>query len=82
MQFVLTLSCLDRPGLVAAVSGCLFVNGGNILEAEQFNDKASGKLFMRVLFDTNEAYSSLHRALETPAAPDSMNGSRTVVFRN
>lgn len=72
MQFVLTLSCLDRPGLVAAVSGCLFDNGGNILEAEQFNDKASGKFFMRVLFETNEPYSSLHRALEALAAPHSM----------
>jgi formyltetrahydrofolate deformylase len=75
MQFVLTLSCLDRPGLVASVSSCLFDNGGNILEAEQFNDKDSGKFFMRVLFDTNAAYSSLHRALETLAAPHSMTWS-------
>jgi formyltetrahydrofolate deformylase len=45
------LSCDDRPGLVAAVTSMLFESGGNILEAQQFNDLETGRFFMRVLFD-------------------------------
>ncbi len=49
-QAVLTLSCPDRPGIVAAVSGLVFEEGFTILEASQFDDAASGKFFMRVRF--------------------------------
>lgn len=50
-QHVLTLSCRNRPGIVAAVSRCLFDQGGNILEANQFDDVETDKFFMRVVFD-------------------------------
>ncbi|MGZ8335993.1 MAG: formyltetrahydrofolate deformylase [Allosphingosinicella sp.] len=56
---ILTLSCDDRPGLVAAVAGFLFENGGNILEAQQFDDVETGKFFMRVLFDVDGAADSI-----------------------
>jgi len=49
-QFVLSLSCPDRPGIVAAVSSLLFDNGQNILDAQQFNDVETGRFFMRVVF--------------------------------
>ncbi|ADH87795.1 formyltetrahydrofolate deformylase [Ancylobacter novellus DSM 506] len=49
--YVLTLSCPDRPGIVAAVASFLFERGGNILEAQQFDDTESGRFFMRVVFD-------------------------------
>jgi formyltetrahydrofolate deformylase len=48
---ILSLSCDDRPGLVAAVSSNLFEEGGNILEAQQFDDPGTGRFLMRVLFD-------------------------------
>ncbi len=48
--YVLTLSCPDRPGLVASVAGLLFQCGGNILDAQQFNDQETGRFFMRVVF--------------------------------
>jgi formyltetrahydrofolate deformylase len=48
---VLTLSCPDRPGIVAAVSTFLFDNGQNILDAQQFDDVETGHFFMRVVFD-------------------------------
>ena len=48
---VLTLSCADRPGITARVSSFLFERGGNILEAQQFNDRLSDAFFMRVEFD-------------------------------
>ena len=48
--FVLTLACPDRPGIVHAVSGFLFERGGNIEEAAQYNDPATGLFFLRVRF--------------------------------
>jgi formyltetrahydrofolate deformylase len=38
---VLTLSCTDRPGITARVTSFLFERGGNVLEAQQFNDQAA-----------------------------------------
>ena len=49
-QFVMTLSCPDRPGIVSAVSTFLAHNGQNILDAQQFNDVETGHFFMRVVF--------------------------------
>src|SRR6201986_4788639 len=46
-QFVLTLSCPDRPGIVSAVSTFLAHNGQNILDAQQFTDTQTGPFFMR-----------------------------------
>jgi formyltetrahydrofolate deformylase len=63
VKFVLTLSCQDRPGLVAAVAGCLFDSGGNIIEAAQFNDGQSGLFFMRVLFETSQVKTAVETAL-------------------
>ncbi|MEQ6434751.1 formyltetrahydrofolate deformylase [Comamonas sp. w2-DMI] len=48
--YILTLSCPDRLGLVHAVSGFLLEQGGNIEEAAQYNDPATGLFFMRVQF--------------------------------
>jgi formyltetrahydrofolate deformylase len=50
-QFVMTLSCPDRPGIVSAVSTFLAHNGQNILDAQQFNDIETGHFFMRVVFN-------------------------------
>jgi len=48
---ILALSCADRPGIVARVTGFLAQMGCNIIEAQQFNDLAEDKFFMRVEFD-------------------------------
>lgn len=47
---ILTLSCDDHPGIVAAVTTALARHGANILEAQQFDDLLSGRFFMRVEF--------------------------------
>ncbi|SFF76832.1 formyltetrahydrofolate deformylase [Novosphingobium sp. CF614] len=52
---ILALSCADRPGVVARVTGYLALMGGNIIEAQQFNDLAEDKFFMRVAFDPGAA---------------------------
>jgi formyltetrahydrofolate deformylase len=53
-RHVLTLSCPDRPGLVAGMARLLADNGGNIMESQQFNDKESDRFFMRVVFEIGE----------------------------
>ena len=72
--YILTLSCPDRTGIVHAVSGFLLERGGNIEEAAQYNDPATGLFFMRVRFacePVNEA--DLHTQLVSFAAPFHMN---------
>jgi len=49
--YVLTLSCRNRPGIVAAVATYLFEHGGDIREAQQFDDAETGKFFARIAFD-------------------------------
>jgi formyltetrahydrofolate deformylase len=48
---ILTLSCPDQPGIVARVSALLFERGANILDAQQYDDRDTGRFFMRVVFD-------------------------------
>ncbi len=48
--YVLTLSCDDRPGIVAGVAGLIFSSGGNVIEAQQFDDLETRRFFMRVEF--------------------------------
>ncbi|MTD15319.1 formyltetrahydrofolate deformylase [Nakamurella sp. YIM 132087] len=50
-EFVLTLSCQDGPGLVYAVTGYLVRCGADILASQQFDDRLTGRFFMRVHFD-------------------------------
>jgi formyltetrahydrofolate deformylase len=54
-QFVLTFACQNRPGIVAAVSTFLFEHGGDIREAQQFDDSETGKFFARIAFDIDGA---------------------------
>lgn len=51
---ILTLSCEDRPGITARVTGYLFEQGANVMEAQQFNDQEAGTFFMRVAYDPGE----------------------------
>ena len=49
-EFVLTLSCPDGPGIVAAVSTLLADHGCNILQSQQYDDLDTDTFFMRVQF--------------------------------
>ena len=49
-DFVLVLTCPDRPGIVHAVSGFLVAHGGNIIESQQFGDQLTQRFFMRLDF--------------------------------
>jgi formyltetrahydrofolate deformylase len=49
-QFVLTLSCPEKPGIVRAVTAFLADRGFDIVEHQQFDDHVSGKLYLRTAF--------------------------------
>ncbi|MEU7181532.1 MULTISPECIES: formyltetrahydrofolate deformylase [Streptomyces] len=54
-QYVLTLSCPDKQGIVHAVSSYLFITGCNIEDSQQFGDHDTGLFFMRVHFSADAA---------------------------
>lgn len=53
-DFILTLACPDRRGIVHHVSGRLLAHEGNILDAQQFGDEETGQFFLRVHFTLPE----------------------------
>ena len=65
---ILALSCRDRPGITAAVTGLLAGAGANIVEAKQFNDQDEGSFFMRVEFDPRGATIETMRERFVPIA--------------
>lgn len=50
-DYISTVSCPDRTGIVYRVSGLLFETGCNILDSQQFGDDETGRFFLRVHFD-------------------------------
>jgi formyltetrahydrofolate deformylase len=70
---ILTLSCPDRPGIVARVSTFLFERGCNILDAQQYDDQETGRFFMRVVFDPGEGAEALRDGFEPIAGEYAMN---------
>ncbi|HEX8401374.1 MAG TPA: formyltetrahydrofolate deformylase [Allosphingosinicella sp.] len=48
--FVLTLTCPDRVGVAAAVTGFLATRDGFITDSQQYADLETGRFFMRVAF--------------------------------
>lgn len=50
-EFVLGFVCVDRPGIVAAVSAALYQAECNILDSQQFDDRDTKKFFVRIHFE-------------------------------
>src|SRR5262245_59224655 len=49
-EFILTLSCPDKPGIVYAVSSFLVQHSANIVDSKQYGQLDDGRFFMRVHF--------------------------------
>ena len=62
-RHILTLSCANRPGIVAKVSAALFDGGFNILDAQQFDDTETGNFFMRVVLQPGQGRTPTSNAL-------------------
>jgi formyltetrahydrofolate deformylase len=76
--YTLTLNCPNRPGIVAAISTALFQAGANITEAQQYDDAAANRFFMRVQFEILEGGQdapALHVKLATVAKNFTMDWS-------
>lgn len=56
-EVVLRFSCVDRPGIVARVAGFFCDQGFNIRESSQFEDRDTGRFFMRTVFEKDAALS-------------------------
>jgi len=69
-DFILSLSCIDRPGIVAAVAVALRNSGGNIRSAQQFDDPETGNFFMRVEFRIDDRQEEECCALIAAVAAD------------
>ena len=54
-DYILTLSCPDRTGIVYRVTGLLYELGCNILDAQQFGDEETRRFFLRVHFNLPSA---------------------------
>jgi len=79
--WILTLSCPDRPGIVAAVAGVLARLQGNITESQQYGDADSGLFFMRVEAQADVGRDELEAALAPVADGYGMTWSLDVVGR-
>jgi formyltetrahydrofolate deformylase len=66
-EYVLTLSCPDKPGIVYAVSSFLVQHSANILASQQYGESPGGRFFMRVHF-------SVPPLPESPSGPPSASG--------
>lgn len=47
-EYVLTLECVDGPGIVHDITGAIIAVGGNITESQQFASAAHGSFHMRL----------------------------------
>ncbi|MGB3288218.1 MAG: formyltetrahydrofolate deformylase [Burkholderiaceae bacterium] len=63
-DFILTLACPDRTGIVHSVSSWLLDLDGNIIDAQQFGDLETQRFFLRV-----------HFVLPEPAQVDALEAS-------
>ena len=68
-EYILTLSCQDRLGIVAAVSGVLAENKLFILELSQFSDPSTGQFFMRIDFRILETSSCDEKKICSALSP-------------
>jgi formyltetrahydrofolate hydrolase len=69
-EYVLTLSCPDKPGIVYAVSSFLVQRSANILASQQYGESPDGRFFMRVHFSVPPPGQPLAGATAHYVTPD------------
>ena len=65
---VLTITCPDRPGIVAAVADLVAGLGINIVHADQHTDRATATFLQRLELDGTDDWDALATAMEALAA--------------
>lgn len=66
-HWVITLNCVDAPGIVYAVSGAIVSAKGNITESQQFASADTGRFFMRLQVQSPTSRAEFVRVLEPVA---------------
>lgn len=67
--YVMTLRCVDGPGIVHAASAAIVALDGNILENDQFTDPSSNMFCMRTRFESDlDELETVERRLNTELA--------------
>lgn len=62
-HFIVTIVCVDKPGIVHALSGAIVEARGNITESQQFSSDDTGRFFMRLQVETSSSYEHLQECL-------------------
>lgn len=62
-HFIISLSCVDRPGIVHAISGGLLGAGCNITESQQYESPDSNTFFMRIEVATEQSLAQVQAQL-------------------
>ncbi len=73
-EYILTISCPDKLGLVHVISQWLFKHDCDILDSDQFSDSQSKRFFMRVHFSSDAVQEDLDAAFSEVAAQHQMQG--------
>ena len=60
---VLTITCPDRPGIVAAVADRVAGLGVNIVHADQHTDRATGTFLQRIELDGTDDWAPLESSM-------------------
>jgi formyltetrahydrofolate deformylase len=68
IEYVLTLTCPEAPGIVFAVSRFVMEHGGNISASHQFDDRLTDRFFMRVQFRVDGTEAEVLRQEFAPVA--------------
>ncbi|GAB3551835.1 formyltetrahydrofolate deformylase [Arthrobacter tumbae] len=71
-EHVLTVDCVESPGIVHAISGFLLDQGCDILDIKQYGDKAQRHFFMRIHFSFGSSASSLLPELQPPSRTEGL----------
>lgn len=72
-DYILTLSCPDKPGIVHSVTSVFASNNVNIIDLQQFSDPVSNKFFMRVHFGPTSSVDTLNAPFDALAAEIKMD---------
>ncbi|GAA4177207.1 formyltetrahydrofolate deformylase [Gryllotalpicola koreensis] len=80
-HWVLTFVCIDRPGIVHAVSGAIVAAHGNITESQQFASADTGRFFMRLQVEASVDRAEFEAALAPVIARFELEWNLDVVGR-
>jgi formyltetrahydrofolate deformylase len=72
-SYILAIACPDRPGIVHRVTGVIFDHGGNITDSRQFDDRETGRFFLRIMFDADTDHAPVAAAIAALAQEFAMD---------